>query len=84
MFFKDEKLIDFDPKYPYLLPEDWKDKNSPTVYEILATTNTLKRMYGKKVKEIEQGVISDDEGEESLRNIASNYQTIKSLLFQSR
>ena len=47
-------------------------------------SNTLKRMYGKKVKEIEQGVISDDEGEESLRNIASNYQTIKSLLFQSR
>ena len=84
MFFKDEKLIDFDPKYPYLFPEDWKDKNSPTVYEILATTNTLKRMYGKKVKEIEQGAISDDEGEESLRNIASNYQTIKSLLFQSR
>jgi len=84
MFFKDEKLIDFDPKYPYLFPEDWKDKNSPTVYELLATTNTLKRMYGKKVKEIELGVISDDEGEESLRNIASNYQTIKSLLFQSR
>ena len=50
---KDDKLIDFDPKYPYILPEDWKDKNSPSVYEILATTNTLKRIYAEKVKEIE-------------------------------
>ena len=78
---RDDKLIDFDPKYPYILPEDWKEKNSPSVYEILATTNTLKRMYADKVKEIEEGVTSNKLGEEVLRNIATNYQTIKSLLF---
>jgi hypothetical protein len=77
---RDDKLIDFDPKYPYILPEDWKEKNSPSVYEILATTNTLKRMYA----DIEEGAISNKLGEEELRNIATNYQTIKSLLFQSR
>ena len=81
---RDDKLIDFDPKYPYILPEDWKEKNSPSVYEILATTNTLKRMYADKVIEIEEGAISNKLGEEALRNIATNYQTIKSLLFQSR
>lgn len=81
---KDDKLIDFDPKYPYILPEDWKDKDSPSVYEILATTNTLKRMYTKKLTEIEEGTISNEIGEEALRNIATNYQTIKLLLFQSR
>jgi|TARA_B110000495_G_scaffold37643_1_gene30233 hypothetical protein len=81
---KDDKLIDFDPKYPYILPEDWKNKNSPSVYEILATTNTLKRMYAEKVKEIEEGAIPNELGEEALRNIATNYQTIKLLLFQSR
>ncbi len=81
---KDDNLIDFDPKYPYILPDDWKAKNSPSVYEILATTNTLKRMYVDKVKEIEEGVTSNQLGEEALRNIATNYQTIKSLLFQSR
>tara|TARA_B110000211_G_scaffold105084_1_gene122258 strand:+ start:751 stop:1011 length:261 start_codon:yes stop_codon:yes gene_type:complete len=81
---RDDKLIDFDPKYPYVLPEDWKEKNSPSVYEILATTNTLKRMYADKVIEIEEGAISNKLGEEDLRNIATNYQTIKSLLFQSR
>ena len=81
---RNDKLIDFDPKYPYVLPEDWKEKNSPSVYEILATTNTLKRMYADKVIEIEEGAISNKLGEEELRNIATNYQTIKSLLFQSR
>ena len=81
---RDDKLIDFDPKYPYILPEDWKEKNSPSVYEILATTNTLKRIYADKVLEIEEGAISNKLGEEELRNIATNYQTIKSLLFQSR
>ena len=25
---KDDNLIDFDPKYPYILPDDWKEKNS--------------------------------------------------------
>ena len=81
---RDDKLIDFDPKYPYVLPEDWKEKNTPSIYEILATTNTLKRMYAEKVIEIEEGAISNKLGEEELRNIATNYQTIKSLLFQSR
>ncbi len=81
---RDDKLIDFDPKYPSILPDDWKEKNSPSVYEILATTNTLKRMYADKVKEIEEGDTSNKLGEEALRNIATNYQTIKSLLFQSR
>jgi hypothetical protein len=81
---EDDNLIDFDPKYPSILPDDWKEKNSPSVYEILATTNTLKRMYADKVKEIEEGVTSNKLGEEVLRNIATNYQTIKSLLFQSR
>ena len=42
---KDEKLINFDPNYPFLLPDDWKDRRAPTVYEILATSNTLKQMY---------------------------------------
>jgi len=81
---KDEKLIDFDPNYPTLLPEDWKDKTAPTVYEILATSNTLKRMYAEKVKEIESGKINNEAGEESLRKIATNYQSVKSLLFQPR
>ena len=81
---EDDNLIDFDPIYPYILPDDWKEKNSPSVYEILATTNTLKRMYADKVIEIEEGAISNKLGEEELRNIATNYQTIKSLLFQSR
>jgi len=81
---EDDNLIDFDPKYPSILQDNWKEKNSPSVYEILATTNTLKRMYADKVKEIEEGVTSNKLGEEALRNIATNYQTIKSLLFQSR
>ena len=59
---RDDKLIDFDSKYPYILPEDWKEKNSPSVYEILATTNTLKRMYADKVKEIEEGDTSNKLG----------------------
>ena len=81
---EDDNLIDFDPKYPSILPDNWKEKNSPSVYEILATINTLKRMYADKVIEIEEGAISNKLGEEELRNIATNYQTIKSLLFQSR
>ena len=81
---KDDKLIEFDSKYPHTLPEDWKDKLTPTVYEVLATSNTLKKMYSEQVKDIEQGVISVELGEENLRNIATNYQTIKNLLFQPR
>ena len=81
---KDDKLIEFDSKYSHTLPEDWKDKVAPTVYEILATSNTLKKMYAEQVKDIEKGVISVELGEENLRNIATNYQTIKALLFQPR
>lgn len=81
---KDEKLINFDPNYPFLLPDDWKDRGAPTVYEILATSNTLKQMYAQKVKEIESGKINNDVGEQLLRKIATNYQSVKSLLFQTR
>ena len=81
---KDDKLIEFDPKYPHTLPEDWTDKLAPTVYEVLATSNTLKKMYAEQVKDIEKGVISVELGEENLRNIATNYQTIKALIFQPR
>ena len=81
---KDEKLINFDPSYPFLLPEDWKDRGMPIVYEILATSNTLKRMYAQKVKEIESGKINNEVGEQLLRKIATNYQSVKSLLFQPR
>ena len=81
---KDDKLIEFDSKYPHTLPEDWKDKLAPTVYEVLATSNTLKKMYSEQVNDIEKGVISVEFGEENLRNIATNYQTIKNLLFQPR
>jgi len=81
---KDDKLIEFDSKYSHTLPEDWKDKLAPTVYEVLATSNTLKKMYAEQVKDIEKGVISVELGEENLRNIATNYQTVKALLFQPR
>jgi len=81
---KDDKLIAFDSKYTHTLPEDWKDELAPTVYEVLATSNTLKKMYSEQVKDIEKGVISVELGEENLRNIATNYQTIKALLFQPR
>ena len=81
---KDDKLIEFDSKSPHTLPEDWKDKLAPTVYEVLATSNTLKKMYSEQVKDIKKGVISVELGEENLRNIATNYQTIKNLLFQPR
>ncbi len=37
---KEDKLVEFDPKYPHTLPEDWKNKLTPTVYEVLATSNT--------------------------------------------
>ena len=45
---KDDKLIEFDSKYPHTLPEDWKNKLTPTVYEVLATSNTLKKMYAEE------------------------------------
>ena len=81
---KEDKFVEFDPKSPPTLPEDWKNKLAPTVYEVLATSNTLKKMYAEQVKDIEKGVISVELGEENLRNIATNYQTIKALLFQPR
>ena len=81
---KEDKLVEFDPKYPHTLPEDWKNILAPTVYEVLATSNTLKKMYSEQVKDIEKGDISVELGEENLRNIATNYQTIKALLFQPR
>ena len=84
MFEDDEKLIEFVPKYPHTLPQDWKDSNSPTVYEISATLDTLKKMYADQVKDLNQGRIEPELGEENLRNIATNYQSIKSILFEPR
>ena len=49
MFSNDEKVIDFRPKYPHTLPQDWQDKDNPTVYEISATLDTLKKMYAEQV-----------------------------------
>jgi len=84
MFGDDEKLIDFKPKYPHTLPQDWKDIDNPTVYEISATLDTLKKMYANQVKTINENKVDIETGEENLRNIATNYQTIKSILFQPR
>jgi len=81
---EDEDQLGMTDFYIELHPEDWKDKLAPTVYEVLATSNTLKKMYSEQVKDIEKGVISVELGEENLRNIATNYQTIKALLFQPR
>ncbi|CAC9950692.1 hypothetical protein [uncultured Gammaproteobacteria bacterium] len=84
MFDKDEKIIEFKPKCPHTLPQDWEDEDNPTIYEINATLETLKKMYADQVRDIEQGKISEEQGEESLRNVATNYQSIKSILFQPR
>ncbi|SHN89962.1 hypothetical protein BHECKSOX_96 [Bathymodiolus heckerae thiotrophic gill symbiont] len=84
MFEDDEKLIEFVPAYPYILPQDWKDFGNPTVYEITATLDTLKKMYVDQVKDLNQGRIDTELGEENLRNIATNYQSIKAILFQPR
>lgn len=84
MFGDDEKVIDFKPRYPHTLPQDWKDVNNPTVYEISATLDTLKKMYANQVKNLNEGMVDTKTGEENLRNIATNYQTIKSILFQPR
>ena len=80
---KDEKLINFDPNYPFLIPDDRKDRGAPTEYEILATSNPLKQMYAQKVKEIESGKINNDDGKQLLRNIATNYQSVKYLISQT-
>jgi len=84
VFEDDEKLIEFIPKYPCTLPQDWKDIDNPSVYEISATLDTLKKMYVDQVKDLQNNLISADKGEENLRNIATNYQSIKSILFQSK
>ncbi len=83
MFENDDTLINFKPKYPHTLPEDWKDHDNPTVYEINATLETLKKMYAQQIKDLENGLIDKEEGEHNLRNIATNYQSIKSILFQT-
>ncbi|MDC9714506.1 MAG: hypothetical protein PSN36_01600 [Gammaproteobacteria bacterium] len=84
MFDKDEKIIEFKPKYPHTLPQDWEDEDNPTIYEINATLETLKKMYADQVRDIESDVTTKEQGEENLRNIATNYQSIKSILFQPR
>lgn len=84
MFEDDEQIIHFKPKYPPTLPQDWKDPNNPSVYEISATLETLKKMYADQVKDLEAGRIDQELGEQNLRNIATNYQSIKSILFQPR
>lgn len=80
----DDNLINFIPKYPHTLPQDWNDIDNPTVYEISATLDTLKKMYADQAKDIEKDAISKEQGEANLRNIATNYQSIKSILFQPR
>ena len=84
MFDKDEKIIEFKPNYPHTLPQDWQDVDNPTVAEISATLETLKKIYADQVKELNQGRINTETGEENLRNIATNYQSIKAILFQPR
>jgi hypothetical protein len=84
MFEDDEKLIEFVAKYPHTLPQNWKNIDNPTIYEISATLDTLKKMYVEQVKDINQSKIDKTLGEENLRNIATNYQNIKAILFQPR
>jgi capsule polysaccharide export protein KpsE/RkpR len=80
----EDNIIEFKPKYPFTLPSDWKDEDNPTIYEINATLETIKKMYYDQVKEIKDGNISKELGEKKLRNIATNYQSIKAILFQYR
>lgn len=79
-----DNIVDFKPKYPHTLPQDWEDPDNPSVYEISATLETLKQMYAEQEKDIKKGIISVEQGEKNLRNIATNYQTIKAILFQTR
>ena len=61
---------------------------------VLTSSNTMAQeefglgsisdFFSEMRNSIEEGVTSYKLGEEALRNIATNYQTIKSLLFQSR
>ncbi|MDG2354114.1 MAG: hypothetical protein P8L86_04790 [Gammaproteobacteria bacterium] len=84
MFDNDDDLIHFKPNYPHTLPQDWKNIDNPTVYEISATLDTLKKMYADQVRDLNQGRVDTEIGEENLRNIATNYQSIKSILFEPR
>lgn len=79
-----DNIVDFKPKYPHTLPQDWEDPDDPSFYEVSATLETLKLMYAEQEQDIEKGIISMKQGEKNLRNIATNYQTIKAILFQSR
>lgn len=38
----------------------------------------------RKLKTLKKNLANKEQGEENLRNIATNYQTIKSILFQPR
>ncbi|CAC9451345.1 hypothetical protein BSPLISOX_2809 [uncultured Gammaproteobacteria bacterium] len=84
MFETDKDILAFKPKYPHTLPQDWKDEDNPSVYEVNATLDTLKKKYVEQIKDIKKNLVSTKQGEENLRNIATNYQTIKSILFQPR
>jgi hypothetical protein len=84
MFENEQDLIYFKPKYPHTLPQDWADENNPSIDEINATLDTLKKMYAAQVKDLKKNSIGKDKGEENLRNIATNYQSIKAILFQPR
>lgn len=84
MFENDKNILEFKPKYPHTLPQDWQDVDNPTVYEISATLDTLKKMYADQVKDLNQERVDVDVGEENLRNIATNYQSIKAILFEPR
>ena len=55
--------LKFKPNYPYTLPEDWHNRNDPSIYEIMATLATLKKMYEKQVLEVENGHIKKTLGE---------------------
>lgn len=79
-----DNVIDFRPNYPHTLPQDWADPDNPSVYEISATLETLKKMYAEQEKDIQRGIISVEQGEKNLRNIATNYQSVKAILFQTR
>jgi hypothetical protein len=34
MFETDKDILAFKPKYPHTLPQDWKNEENPTVYEV--------------------------------------------------
>lgn len=84
MFENDKSILEFKPNYSHTLPQDWQDADNPTVYEISATLDTLKKMYADQVKDLGQERVDIEKGEENLRNIATNYQSIKAILFQPR